>query len=545
MPAFNELLAILRLWRGRAGWMAAGIALSLAALAAGLLMMTLAGRLTAAAVVAGVIATPVLLRVSGVLRVVLRYLERVITHEATFRSLADLRVWFFSGVAERAAGGLGYRRSGDVLTRVINDIESLDGLYSRILVPLAGALLILPVLAIVLALRSGTLAVAVILLFALSAFALPWLAAYSTAAAGDRLAAALSALRVSVLDALTGLREVRVFGAEGRMLAAMQAREASLLAAQRDVARQARWAQAAAFLCAQGAILAVLLAAGAPPAAAVAAAFLTIAGFEAVGGLPRAGALAGYAAAGARRVRAAATGAIVAPDQATPAALPRDTTLRFEGVRFRWQPDRPTVLDGLTMEVPPGSRVAILGPSGSGKSTLAALALRLAEPEGGRVLLGGVDIATLKAEELRSRIALLSQQTHLFDDSIRANLLLARPDADEPALWAALDAAQIGDVVRGLPGKLDTWLGEGGFRFSGGQGRRLALARVLLSPALIVILDEPCAGLDIETEQAFLSTLNALGRGRTFILIAHRLFGVERLDRIWRISAGHAVAATA
>jgi ATP-binding cassette subfamily C protein CydC len=541
----TDLIAIIRLWRNRTGWMAAGIALSLVALVFGLLMMTLAGRLTAAAVVAGVITTPILLRVSGVLRVVMRYLERLVTHEATFRSLADLRVWFFAGVAERAAGGLGYQRSGDVLTRVVNDVESLDGLYSRILVPLAGALLILPVLVIVLGTRSVSLAAIVGVLFALAAFVLPWLAARGTAASGERLAGAVSGLRVSVLDALTGLREVRVFGAEGRMLAAMQAREATLLGAQRDVARQARWAQAGAFICAQAAILAVLLAAGAPPAGAVAAAFLTIAGFEAVGGLPRAGALAGYAAAGARRVRATATSAIIAPDPAVPSAIPRDTTLRFEGVRFRWRADRAAVLDGLTMEVPPGSRVAILGPSGSGKSTLASLALRLAAPEAGRVLLGGVDIASLKATELRARIALLSQQTHLFDDSIRANLKLARPDADEPALWAALDAAQLGDVVRALPEKLDTWLGEGGFRFSGGQGRRLALARVLLSPALIVILDEPCAGLDIETEQAFLSTLNDLGRGRTFILIAHRLLGVERLDRIWRISGGHAVAATA
>jgi ATP-binding cassette, subfamily C, bacterial CydC len=541
----TDVIAIFRLWRDRRGWMAAGIGLSLAALVFGLLMMTLAGRLTATAVVAGVIATSVLLRVSGVLRVVLRYLERVITHEATFRALADLRVWFFAGVAERAAAGLGHRRSGDVLSRVVNDVESLDGLYSRILVPLAGAALILPILAIVLAFRSGTLAIIVAVLFVAAAFLLPWLAARGAAAAGDRLATALSGLRVSVLDALSGLREVRVFGAEGRMLAAMQAREASLLAAQRDVARQARLAQAGAFLCAQAAILAVLLAAGAPAPAAVAAAFLTIAAFEAVGGLPRAGALAGYAAAGARRVREVATGPVMAPDPATPEALPRDSTLRFEGVRFRWQPDRPTVLDGLTMEVPQGSRVAILGPSGSGKSTLAALALRLAEPEAGRVLLGGVDIAALKASDLRSRIALLSQQTHLFDDSIRANLLLARPDADEKALWAALDAAQLGDVVRGLPDKLETWLGEGGFRFSGGQGRRLALARALLSPALIVILDEPCAGLDVETETAFLTTLNELGRGRTFVLIAHRLLGVERLDRIWRISGGHAVAATA
>jgi ATP-binding cassette subfamily C protein CydC len=268
----SDLIGILRLWRNRGGWMAAGIALSLAALVFGLLLMTLAGRLTAAAVVAGVIATPILLRVSGVLRVVLRYLERVITHEATFRALADVRVWFFAGVAERAAGGLGYRRSGDVLTRVVNDVESLDGLYSRILVPLAGAVLILPVLVVFLGLRDGPLAIIVAVLFVLAAFLLPWLAARGTAAAGDRLATALSGLRVSVLDALTGLREVRVFGAEGRMLAAMQAREASLLAAQRDVARQARFAQAGAFLCAQAAILAVLLAAGGPPAGAVAAA---------------------------------------------------------------------------------------------------------------------------------------------------------------------------------------------------------------------------------------------------------------------------------
>ena len=540
-----DILEIFRLWRNRRGWMAAGIGLSLAALAAGLLMMALAGRLTAIALTAGLIVTPILLRVAGVARVVLRYLERVITHEATFRALADLRVWFFSGMAERMAGGLAFARSGDVLTRVVNDVESLDGLYSRILVPLAGAVLILPVLFIVLALHSVGTALLVAVLFAIAAFALPLLAARVTLGAGGRLSHALSGLRVSVLDAITGLREVRVFGGEGRMLAQVQAREAGLLAAQRAVARSGRLAQAASFLCAQAAILAVLLAAGTPPAAAVAAAFLTIAGFEAVGGLPRAGALAGYAAAGARRVREVATGPLLSPDPAEPLALPAETNLRFAGVRFRWAEDRAPVLDGLTMEIPAGSRVAILGPSGSGKSTLAALALRLRVPEAGRIMLGGVDIADLRADDLRSRIALLSQQTHLFDDTIRANLLLARPDADERALWAALDAAQIGDVVRALPEKLDTWVGEGGHRFSGGQARRLALARVLLSPAMIVILDEPCAGLDIETEQAFLKTLNDLGRARTFILIAHRLIGIEKLDRIWRISGQHAVAATA
>jgi ATP-binding cassette subfamily C protein CydC len=159
--------------------------------------------------------------------------------------------------------------------------------------------------------------------------------------------------------------------------------------------------------------------------------------------------------------------------------------------------------------------------------------------------LGGVDIATLAAADVRARIGWLAQATHLFDDTIRANLLLAHPAADDAALWAALDAARISEMVRALPNGLDTWVGEAGARFSGGQGRRLVLARALLSPAPILILDEPCAGLDAETERAFLTTLNDVADGRSVILITHRLTGVEQLDRIWRLSAGKAIAAAA
>jgi len=166
-------------------------------------------------------------------------------------------------------------------------------------------------------------------------------------------------------------------------------------------------------------------------------------------------------------------------------------------------------------------------------------------PQSGRILLGGVDIADLSSDDVRRRIGWLSQTTHLFYDTIRANLLLARPDADDAALWQALDAARIGEFVRALPDQLDTWVGEGGTRFSGGQGRRLALARTLLSPAQVLILDEPCAGLDAATERAFLATLNEVADGRSIVLIAHRLIGVERLDRIWRLASGKAVAAAA
>ncbi len=329
------------------------------------------------------------------------------------------------------------------------------------------------------------------------------------------------------------------------MLAAVQSREAALFAAQREVAARTALAGAGALLCAQAAILAVLVSAAAVPAGVIAAVFLLVAAFEAVGGLARAGALAGYAMAAARRVLEAAEAPAAVPDPRAPAPAPSGSALRFEGIRFRWRSGHPLVFDALSLAMPPGGRVAVLGPSGAGKSTLAALALKLAAPEAGRVTLGGVDIATLAAAEVRARIGWLGQATHLFNDTIRANLLLACPDAEEAALWAALEAARIAETVRALPDGLDTWVGEGGAGFSGGQGRRLALARCLLSPAPLLILDEPCAGLDAQTERAFLGTLNEATQGRGVLLIAHRLTGLERLDRIYRLSAGHAVAAAA
>jgi ATP-binding cassette subfamily C protein CydC len=264
-----------------------------------------------------------------------------------------------------------------------------------------------------------------------------------------------------------------------------------------------------------------------------------------VAGLTLAGALAGHASAAAVRVLEAAEGPAPVPDPAVPAPTPTGSALRFEAIHFRWVADREAVFDGLTLDIPEGSRVAVLGPSGVGKSSLAALALKVAAPQSGRVLLGGVDIATLDAATVRARIAWLGQATHLFDDSIRNNLLLARPDASDAALWAALEAAHVAGVVRGLPDGLDAWVGEGGGQVSGGQGRRFALARALLSDAPILILDEPCTGLDAQTERDFMATLNEVAEGRTVVLIAHRLTGVERLDRIWRISAGHAVVAAA
>ena len=366
MTGAQAVWRILALWRGRAGWLMAGVVISLAALVAGVALMAMGGALLATAIAAGVLVAPVALRGVGVARVVLRYLERLVTHDATFRALADLRVWFFRNLARSTAGGLGFRQAGDVLARLVSDIEALDGLYLRILVPAAGAVLLLPVLIVLLGMHGVALAAVIAVLFATAAFVLPWLGARMATDAGQTLATTTGALRIAALDALTGLREVRAFGAEGRMLASVQAREAALLSTQHELAARTAMAGAGAFLCAQCAILAVLIAAGSNPVAAVIAAFLVVAAFEAVGGLPRAGVLAGHVATAARRVLEAADAPAPVPDPAQAVALPADFTLRFEAVHFRWLPDRLPVFDGLTLDVPQGSRVALLGPSGVG-----------------------------------------------------------------------------------------------------------------------------------------------------------------------------------
>ncbi len=538
------VLKIFGLWRAQAGWLAFGAMLSLGALAAGLALMGNAGRYVAVAVLGGVLLVPMALQVTGVARVILRYLERVFTHEATFRALARLRVWLFVGLAKSAAGGLGLRHAGDLLARLVNDVEALDGLYLRISVPLLGALLILPVLAVVLW-RESAAALLILLPFLSVAFYLPWHAARLAETNAGKAGLAMAGLRSAALDTLTGLREIKIFGAEGRMLAAVQAREAALLAAQRELTGQASAVNAAGFLAGQAAVLLTILLgffAGAPVAVLVAV-FVVIAVFEAVNGLPRAGLLYGQASAAARRVVQAAEAPPPVPDPVQPAALPAGTAIAFEHVSARYGDDLPFVFQDLSLQLPAGSRTAILGPSGAGKSTIAALLLKVLAPAAGQIRLGAVDLAALPAEAVRSRIAYLSQATHLFADTIRNNLKLGDPGADDSRLWAALDAAQVAETIRALPEGLSTYLGEGGNTLSGGQGRRLALARTLLSAAPILVLDEPCAGLDAATEAEFMKVLNTATSGRTVVLIVHRLTGVEQLDRIWRLTGGMLMAA--
>ena len=543
---WNDLRRVLSLWRPRRAALALGCAVAAASTLIGVALLALAGHGVALLGAGTAALLPLVL-----LRPAARWAERMATHAAAFCALADTRVWFFRRLAERLPAGIGLRRSGDLLGRLVADVESLDGLYLRAVVPAAAALAVV-VAAVLMLGRVPALAALVALPLAL-ALLLPVLLAPGAARAAGEAARAEGRLRAAAVDPLLGLEDILAANAEARAGAALAARGQALAVAQRRLALRGAWGGAAGSLLAQAALLGALgwglaaldAPAEAPPVAlALTALFLALAAAEALGALPRAGAALAAAAAGARRLFEAADTVAPVVEPASPAAAPAGHAIRFEAVRFSWAADRAPVFEALDLEVPEGARLALLGPSGAGKSSLAALLLKLAAPQGGRITLGGTDIAKLPAAFVRRRIACLTQDARLFDDSIAGNLRLAAPGAPDAALWRALDRAGIGEMVRALPEALATGCGEGGARFSGGQARRLALARVLLSDAHVLLLDEPTAGLDAATERAFLETLEDVTAGRTVILIAHRLTGVERPTRILRLAGGRAVPAT-
>ena len=551
-----DLMRVLGLWRGHAGWLAAGVVVAVLSALAGVALLVLAARVISAAVAQGAgapvlaagfgLAALIWLRPVMLFRPLARYLERLVTHEATFRALAETRIWFFRRLAARLPAGLGLRRAGDLLGRLVADVEALDGLYLRVIVPGAAALAVIVVMALAVGAAAPGLA-AILVVPLLVALVLPPLLAPGAAREGAVVAEAQGALRHAAVEPFTGMEDTLAANGEARAAARVAAEGQALAVAQSRLARRGALGGAMGSLLTQAALLGALAwalaARDGPAATGLVAVFLAIAAAEVFGLLPRAGAVLAAAAAGARRLFEAADTPEPVPDPVTPAALPKGHALRLSGVTFAWAPDRAPVFEGLDLDVPEGARVALLGPSGTGKSTLAALLLKFAAPQAGTITLGGTDIATLAAADLRRRVAWLTQDARLFDDSIAANLRLAAPEASDAELWRALDRAQIGELVRGLPDGLETPCGEGGSRFSGGQARRIALARTLLSPASVLILDEPAAGLDADTERAFLATLDEATAGRSVILILHRLIGVERPTRILRLIGGRAIPA--
>ncbi|MFE3770309.1 thiol reductant ABC exporter subunit CydD [Streptomyces sp. NPDC059122] len=492
-------------------------------------------------------------RAFGIGRAVFRYAERLVAHDAVFRMLADVRVAVFRRLERLAPAGLKERRRGDLLSRLVADVDAVQDYFLRWLLPVGSALLVgvgtvaftgwlLPEAGVVLAV--GLL---------LAGVGVPVLSSALARRAERRLAPARGTLSTRVVDLLTGTAELTVAGALG-------ARTEEVRRADRDLTRIASRSAGAA---GAGAGLSALLCGLTVAAAAVvgiqavhtgrlagvelAVVVLTpLAAFEGVAGLP-------LAAQYRRRTRHAAERVFEvldapapvrepeapapAPDAPFPLAV-RDLTARHAGQ------DRPA-LDGVGFTLEPGRRLAVVGPSGSGKTTLAQVLLRFLDREAGAYTLAGTDAQAMAGDAVRRLVGLCAQDAHLFDSSLRENLRLARRDhsgspggTDDQDLWDALGRARLADWVRGLPDGLDTMVGEHGARLSGGQRQRLALARALLADFPVLVLDEPAEHLDLATADALTADLLAATEGRTTLLITHRLAGLDAVDEVLVLDRG-------
>lgn len=530
------------------------ILLGLATAGAGLGLMTTSAYILARAALHPSIAeleiAIVGVRFFGIARGVMRYLERLVSHEATFRLLARLRVRFYRALEPLAPARLLQYRSGDLLARIVADVETLQEFFLRALAPPAVAAGMAVVLAVLVGSFHPWLAVPLLAFWCVGGAGVPLLGRALRRAAAEQLVQARSDLNSALVDGIQGVADLKAFGREQATLEQVQAFGRELGRLQSRLARVAGLQGALAGLSANLAVVAVLATAiwlverGALEGLWLAvAAMAVIAGFEAV--LPLGPALQSLESGGeaARRLReiVGARPAVVDPASARTLPVSGAPAVRVENLRFAYGPGERPALDGVSFDLPPGKKLVIVGPSGAGKSTLAGLLLRFWEPQEGRILVDGYDLSEYAQEEWRSRIAAVAQETHLFNATVRENLLLARPEADEAQMIQAARLAQIHEFVESLPEGYDTWIGEQGVRLSAGQRQRLAIARAYLKDAPILILDEPAANLDALTEREMMRSLRELAAGRTVLFITHRPVGIEKADEILVLQAGHIV----
>lgn len=479
-----------------------------------------------------------------------RYLEKLTTHEATFRVLSDIRLWFFDRLAPLIPGRIGGLRAGDLLSRLVGDVDALDGLYIQLLTPSLVALLATSALAIVLSSVAPVVAVAVLAVLLAAGLGVPALAERAGRSVGRLQVERAARLRQQAIDVIQGLTD----------LVANQAVPAALADADRASMRHGETVERQALIAAIGAaatqvltqtaLIAVLLVGVAATGAAgdsvgptlAIAAFVTLAAFEAIAPLPLAYQMLGRITAAGRRLREIAEMPPAVVDPFRPIRPAAGTDIRLEGVSFTYPGAEGPVLEGLDLTIRAGEKLAIVGPSGSGKSTLLSLLLRFHDPDRGTVRIGGLDLRDLAQADHHERLGVLSQGTAILAGTLRENLTFGAPDADAGGVDHALRVAGLERFVAELPEGLDTWLGEAGVAVSGGEGRRIALARVILRDAPILLLDEPTEGLDAETERAVLAALAETMADKTVIMITHRDAVAQAMDRVVRIEAGRLVA---
>jgi ATP-binding cassette, subfamily C, bacterial CydCD len=480
-----------------------------------------------------------LLRASG------RYLDRLATHDAVLRLLADTRVAVYEGIEPRAPGAYDHDRSGDLMRRIGGDVEALQDVYARSLLPPAVAVLAIAIAAVIAGFVAAPIGITAILVMAAGAIVIVLAATLTARGAAGELAGLAGTLSAEITDTLQGSADLVGAGAVDRQLARVDVITTQIQRAATRLARSRAAANGLVSLAGGATVVAVVIAATAVVSAGALPAIAT--GILALGAmaitepfslLPAAvdGARTGLPSA--RRLVDITTRPIPVSEPVAPRDLPETSVVVLGGISMRYGADLPAAVDNVSLRLEPGDRIGIEGPSGSGKSSLAAILVRFRDFEAGSFTLGGIDVRELGGDDVRTRIGLVSQDAHIFATSIRENLRLARISATDEELEGAAAGAHLLEWIATLPEGWDTLVGEHGAQISGGQRRRLALARALLAGFPVLVVDEPTEALDDATASAVMRDIADACSDRALLVISHRAADMALMHEVHAMHHG-------
>ena len=553
----KDLLFFLSLFKPYKWWLVSGVFLALLTSMASITLLTLSGWFITAAAIAGILAPDGVaitfnfmqpaaeIRALAIIRTGARYAERVVTHEATFRVLAEIRCWFFAKLIPLSPGHLAKKRSADLLASITQDIDTLDSLYLRLCLPFLMALIGGGAVVIFIASYSVQISLIVLFVFLMTTLLIPWVFSYFGRQSAKQIVENMAEFKVGQIEIIQGISDLIAFDGYQRFKHRLVSISEQLLATQSKNNQWSALSSAITTFLSQMTVLVTIVISGVlyqqggiSGAVLVMLSFCVLAMFELLTPLSSSVQLLFKTQSAANRLRQFAdqTNAITEPEQ--PRQVPENGDIKISNLSFRYTEQTDWILKGVNLNIPQGSKIAIVGNSGAGKTTLLHLLLRFYNLQQGEIEYAGIDTMQFQSDQLMQQFAILSQHTQLFSASIKENLLIAKPDASDTEIMEAIKMARLETYVSQLTDGVDTWVGEHGLKVSGGEGRRIALARVYLKNAPVLLLDEPTEGLDKETESHVLNSLEKIAKNKTLIMVTHRKAGLRLVDTIYRINGG-------